>query len=112
MKRIEAIIRPERLNAVKEALLKIGIPGMTVTHVRGFGRQRGQPDWQPEKEPTGDLLNKVKIEVAAPDDRVPAIVETIIRSAHTGQIGDGKIFIAPLENAIRIRTGETGDQAL
>jgi nitrogen regulatory protein P-II 1 len=112
MKKIEAIIQPFKLEPVKEALHKLSVQGMTVTEVKGFGRQKGLREVYRGMEYRVDFLPKVKIEVAAPDDKVQVITEAIITSARTGRIGDGKIFIFPLEEVIRIRTGETGDQAL
>ncbi len=112
MKKIEAIIQPFKLEPVKEALHKLSVQGMTVTEVKGFGRQKGLREVYRGMEYRVDFLPKVKIEVAAPDDKVQAIIDTIIDKARTGRIGDGKIFVFPLEEVIRIRTGETGDQAL
>ncbi|MDN5873651.1 MAG: P-II family nitrogen regulator [Sinobacteraceae bacterium] len=112
MKMIVAIIKPFRLDAVREALADIGIQGMTVTEVRGFGRQKGHTELYRGAEYTVDLLPKIKIEVALGDDRVETAVDTISKSAKTGQIGDGKIFVYELEQTIRIRTGETGAGAV
>ena len=112
MKKIEAIIKPFKLDDVKEALTEIGIVGMTVTEVRGFGRQKGHTELYRGSEYTVDFLPKVKIEVVLADDQVDAAVEAIINAAKTGKIGDGKIFITPVEQAIRIRTGETGTDAI
>ena len=112
MKKIEAIIKPFRLTNVKEALNEIGIQGMTVTEVKGFGRQKGHTEIYRGSEYTVDFLPKVKIEIVLADAQVKSATEAIIKSAHTGNIGDGKIFILPLDNAIRIRTEDQGDNAV
>jgi len=112
MKKIESIIRPHLLDAVKNALQEIGIVGMTVSEVRGFGRQKGHTETYRGTEYRVDFLPKVKIEVALPDELVAAALDVIVKTAHTGKFGDGKIFVTPLEDAVRIRTGERGDQAL
>ena len=112
MKKIEAIIKPFKLTEVKEALNEIGIQGMTVSEVKGFGRQKGHTEIYRGSEYTVDFLPKVKIEITLPDSLVKQAAECIQRSAHTGKIGDGKIFILPVENAIRIRTDEQGDNAV
>jgi nitrogen regulatory protein PII len=112
MKKIEAIIKPFRLEEVKEALAGLGIEGMTVTEVKGFGRQKGHTEIYRGSEYTVDFLPKIKVEVVLPDERVKEAVDAIIKAAKTGKIGDGKVFITGIENAIRIRTGETGDQAV
>ena len=112
MKKIEAIIKPFRLDEVKEALQEVGLQGMTVTEVKGFGRQKGQTEIYRGAEYSTNMLPKVKIEVAAPDDLVGQIVETIQQTASTEAIGDGKIFVLDLASAVRIRTGESGDTAL
>ncbi|MEJ5330159.1 MAG: P-II family nitrogen regulator [Desulfobaccales bacterium] len=112
MKKIEAIIQPFKLEAVKEALHGISVQGMTVTEVKGFGRQKGLREVYRGMEYQVDFLPKVKIEVIAPDDKVDTIVETIMTAARTGRIGDGKIFVYPVAQVIRIRTGETGDAAI
>lgn len=112
MKRIEAIIRPARFEAVKEALSDIGIYGMTITDVRGFGRQQGHTEKYRGSTYTTNLLPKIKIEIVAPDARVDEIVSAIIEAAQTGEIGDGKIFISDVEEVVRIRTGERGEAAL
>jgi len=112
MKKIEAIIQPFKLEAVKEALHGISVQGMTVTEVKGFGRQKGLREVYRGMEYQVDFLPKVKIEVVAPDDKVELIVETIMKQARTGRIGDGKIFVYPVAEVIRIRTGETGEGAL
>ncbi len=112
MKKIEAIVQPFKVEPVKEALHKISIQGMTVTEVKGFGRQKGIREVYRGMEYQVDFLPKVKIEVVAPDEKVKAGVETIINHARTGRIGDGKIFVYPVEEVIRIRTGETGEEAV
>ena len=109
---ITAIIKPFKLDDVRDALGDIGVTGMTVTEVRGFGRQKGHTELYRGAEYVVDFLPKVKIEVAVPDDRTEAVVEAITEAAVSGRIGDGKIFVTSLEQAIRIRTGEEGDQAL
>ena len=112
MKMISAIIKPFKLDDVREALSQIGVQGITVTEVKGFGRQKGHTELYRGAEYVVDFLPKVKIEAAVSDDMVDRVVEAITKTAQTGKIGDGKIFICNLENAIRIRTGEMGDQAL
>jgi nitrogen regulatory protein P-II 1 len=112
MKKIEAIIQPFRLEPVKEALHKLSVMGMTVTEVKGFGRQKGLREVYRGMEYQVDFLPKVKIEVVTSDDKVKEITEAIIAHARTGRVGDGKIFIYPLAEVIRIRTGETGDAAV
>ncbi|WP_022853333.1 P-II family nitrogen regulator [Thermodesulfatator atlanticus] len=112
MKKIEAIIKPFKLEEVKEALAEIGIKGMTVSEVKGFGRQKGHREIYRGAEYIVDFLPKVKIELIVDDDQVEKVVETIINSARTGKIGDGKIFILPVEDVIRIRTGERGPEAV
>jgi nitrogen regulatory protein P-II 1 len=112
MKKIEAIIQPFKLEAVKDALHGISVQGMTVTEVKGFGRQKGLREVYRGMEYQVDFLPKVKIEVVAPDDKVETIVETIMKEARTGRIGDGKIFVYPVAEVIRIRTGETGEGAV
>ena len=112
MKLITAIIKPFKLEEVKEALSEIGIEGMTVTEVKGFGRQKGHTEIYRGSEYTVDFLPKVKLEIAVADDIVQKTVETIIKAAKTGKIGDGKIFVAPLDEIIRIRTDERGDAAV
>ena len=112
MKRIEAIIRPIRFEAVKEALNDIGVYGMTITDVRGFGRQQGHTEKYRGSTYTLNLLPKIKLEVVVPDERVEEVVSVIIEAAQTGEIGDGKIFIAEVADAVRIRTGERGEAAL
>ena len=112
MKKIEAIIKPFKLDEVKEALQELGIQGLSVTEVKGFGRQKGHTELYRGAEYVVDFLPKVKIEVAITDDLLDAGIEAIISSAKTDKIGDGKIFVSNLEQAIRIRTGESGDDAL
>ena len=112
MKKVEAIIQPFRLEPVKEALHDISVKGMTITEVKGFGTQKGIREVYRGMEYQVDFLPKVKIEVVASDDKVQTVVETIVKNARTGRIGDGKIFIYPVAEVIRIRTGETGDEAV
>lgn len=112
MKKIEAIIKPFKLDDVKEALHEIGLQGMTVTDVRGFGRQKGHTELYRGAEYVVDFLPKVKIEIVTTDALAQRAVEAIAQAAHSGRIGDGKIFVYSVENAIRIRTGETGDEAI
>ena len=112
MKKIEAIIQPFRLEPVKEALHGINVEGMTVTEVKGFGRQKGLREVYRGMEYQVDFLPKVKIEIVASDDKVKLILDTIVEKARTGRIGDGKIFVYPVMEVIRIRTGETGDEAV
>ena len=112
MKMIVAIIKPFRLDAVREALAEIGVQGMTVTEVRGFGRQKGHTELYRGAEYVVDLLPKVKLEVALPPEMVDKAVDAIIKSAKTGQIGDGKIFVYDLGQTVRIRTGESGADAI
>ena len=112
MKKIEAIIRHYKLEEVKDALTAVGVQGMTVAEVSGFGRQKGHKEQYRGAEYTVDFLPKRKIEVVVADDRFKEVVDTILRTARTGQIGDGKIFVYDVAEMIRIRTGETGDSAL
>ena len=112
MKKIEAIIKPFKLDEVKEALAKVGIEGMTVTEVKGFGRQKGHTELYRGAEYVVEFLPKVKVEILVANERAPAIAKAIEDSARSGQIGDGKIFILPVEEALRIRTGERGASAL
>lgn len=112
MKKIEAIIRHFKLEDVKNALSEHGIAGMTITEVRGFGRQKGHSETYRGTEYAVDFVPKVKVEVAVSDDQSQAAIDTIIKAAQTGQIGDGKIFVSELSESIRIRTGETGSEAL
>ena len=112
MKLVKAIIKPFKLDDVREALSEIGIQGITVSEVKGFGRQKGHTELYRGAEYKIDFLPKVKIETVVSDDKVETVVNTIRESANTGKIGDGKIFVLPIEQAIRIRTGETSDEAL
>jgi|TARA_A100001037_G_scaffold306135_1_gene349459 nitrogen regulatory protein P-II 1 len=112
MKLIKAIIKPFKLEEVKDALAEIGVEGMTVSEVKGFGRQKGHTEIYRGSEYTVDFLPKVKIEVAVSDESAPKVVESIVTSAQTGKIGDGKVFVLPVEEAVRIRTGEKGDEAI
>ena len=112
MKKIEAIIKPFKLEDVKEALAEIGVEGMTVTEVKGFGRQKGHTEIYRGSEYTVDFLPKVKFDLVVPDERVDIAMKAIIKSAKTGKIGDGKIFVTHIEEAIRIRTEERGEQAV
>jgi len=112
MKKVEAVIKPFKLDDVKEALNELGIVGMTVTEVRGFGRQKGHTELYRGSEYTIDFLPKVKVEVVVPDHVVEKVVSVICRTAKTGSIGDGKVFVLPIGEAIRIRTGETGESAV
>ena len=112
MKKIEAIIKPFKLDEVKDALAAIGVEGMTITEVKGFGRQKGHTEIYRGSEYTVDFLPKVKIEIAIPDEKVNDAVAAIIEGARTGKIGDGKIFISPLEEVVRIRTEDRGAQAI
>jgi nitrogen regulatory protein P-II 1 len=112
MKKIEAIIKPFKLDEVKEALQEIGVQGLSVIEVKGFGRQKGHTELYRGAEYVVDFLPKVKIEVVLPDDQVEAAVDAIVSAAKTDKIGDGKIFVSDISQAIRIRTGEEGDEAL
>ena len=112
MKKIEAIIKPFKLDEVKDALAAVGVEGMTITEVKGFGRQKGHTEIYRGSEYTVDFLPKLKMEIVLPDDQIDATVAAIIGAARTGNIGDGKIFVLPLEQATRIRTDEKGDNAL
>lgn len=112
MKKIEAIIKPFKLDEVKEALTEIGIQGMTATDVKGFGRQKGHTELYRGAEYVVDFLPKVKLEIIVPSDLAPRVVEVIEKTAKTGRIGDGKIFVTALEEVIRIRTGERGPDAI
>jgi nitrogen regulatory protein P-II 1 len=112
MKKIEAIIKPFKMEDVKEALTEIGIEGMTVSEVKGFGRQKGHTEIYRGSEYTVDFLPKVKFEIVVADDRVQRAVETIVEAARTGKIGDGKVLVVPIEQAVRIRTEERGEAAI
>ena len=112
MKKIEAVIKPFKLDEVREALSEVGITGLTVTEVKGFGRQKGHTELYRGAEYVVDFLPKVKIEVVVADATVEAVVEAIVKAARTGKIGDGKIFVTGVEQVVRIRTGETNEQAV
>lgn len=112
MKKIEAVIKPFKLDEVKEALNDIGVQGLTVSEVKGFGRQKGHTELYRGTEYVVDFLPKIKMEIVTSDELAPKIVAAIMEAAKTGKIGDGKIFILPVEDAVRIRTGETGEEAL
>ncbi len=112
MKLITAIIRPFKLDTVREALAQVGVSGLTVTEVKGFGRQKGHTELYRGAEYAVDFLPKLKIETAVPDERVEVVIEAIIQAARTDKVGDGKIFVLPLEGVVRIRTGELDDSAL
>ncbi len=112
MKKIEAIIKPFKLDEVREALSEIGVNGLTVTEVKGFGRQKGHTELYRGAEYVVDFLPKIKLELVVAESIVESAVDAIIKAAHTGKIGDGKIFVSPVEQVIRIRTGETGESAV
>lgn len=112
MKLVTAIIKPFKLDEVREAITELGIQGLTVTEVKGFGRQKGHTELYRGAEYVVDFLPKIKVEIGAADDQVDPLIEAITRAANTGKIGDGKIFVTHLEQSIRIRTGETGIEAL
>ena len=112
MKKLEAIIKPFKLDDVKEALAAVGVEGMTVTEVKGFGRQKGHTEIYRGSEYTVDFLPKIKLELVLADNVVDDAVKAIVKAAKTGKIGDGKVFVSPIENAIRIRTEETGEAAV
>jgi nitrogen regulatory protein P-II 1 len=112
MKKVEAIIKPFKLDEVKEALSSVGVQGLTVSEVKGFGRQKGHTELYRGAEYVVDFLPKVKLEIIVSDDMAAQVVETIERAARTGRIGDGKIFVMPMEEVVRIRTGERGPNAL
>jgi len=112
MKKIEAIIKPFKLDDVKDAVTKVGVLGMTVSEVRGFGRSLGQREVYRGAEYVVDLIPKLKLEVVVNDDQVESVVEAIVAAAFTGKIGDGKVFVIPVEDAVRIRTGERGPMAI
>ncbi len=112
MKKIEAIIKPFKLDDVKEALNGIGIKGMTVSEVKGYGRQKGHTEIYRGAEYIVDFLPKIKIEIIVAADQVDTVIETITKTSRTGKIGDGKIFVLPIERVIRVRTGETGQEAI
>jgi nitrogen regulatory protein P-II 1 len=112
MKKVEAVVRPHLLDAVKAALQDVGIVGMTITEVKGFGRQKGHTETYRGSEYKVDFLPKVKIDVVVPDEIVEKVVEAVLKTAKTGKFGDGKIFVTSLDNVVRIRTGERGEDAL
>lgn len=112
MKKIEAIVRPFKLDDVREALSEIGVRGMTLTEVKGYGRQKGHTELYRGSEYKIDFLPKIKIEIIAKDSMVENIVETLIKAARTGQVGDGKIFVLPVDDVIRVRTEESGEDAI
>ena len=112
MKKVEAIIKPFKLDEVKESLSSIGVQGLTVSEVKGFGRQKGHTELYRGAEYVVDFLPKVKLEIIVKDEQVSQVVETITKAAKTGRIGDGKIFVLPVEEVVRIRTGERGEGAL
>src|SRR3954467_1246122 len=112
MKKIEAVIKPHKLDDVKTALTQVGVQGLTVSEVRGFGRQKGHKEQYRGAEYTVDFLPKVKLEVVVADDEAKKVIDTIVQTARTGGIGDGKIFVTNLEELVRIRTGETGEIAI
>jgi nitrogen regulatory protein P-II 1 len=112
VKKIEAVVKPFKSEAVREALIEIGVEGMTMSEVKGFGRQKGHSEIYRGSEYTVDFLPKVKFEVVIADDRVGRAVDAILNAAKTGKIGDGKIFVTPVEEAVRIRTGERGPEAV
>ncbi|MDX9697967.1 MAG: P-II family nitrogen regulator [Rhodocyclaceae bacterium] len=112
MKKIEAVIKPFKLDEVREALSEVGINGLTVTEVKGFGRQKGHTELYRGAEYVVDFLPKIKVEIVLSDDLVDQAVEAIIKAARTGKIGDGKIFVTNVEQIVRIRTGETGEEAI
>jgi len=112
MKKIEAVIKPFKLDEVREALSEVGITGLTVTEVKGFGRQKGHTELYRGAEYVVDFLPKIKVEIVLADDLVEQAVDAIIKAAHTGKIGDGKIFVMPVEQVVRIRTGETDEAAI
>ena len=112
MKVVEAIVKPFKLDEIKEALTKSGVQGMTVEEVKGFGRQKGHTELYRGAEYSVDFLPKVRIQILVPDDKVARVVELVSESARTGKIGDGKIFVTPVDEVIRIRTGERGEDAI
>ncbi|BBD76909.1 P-II family nitrogen regulator [Hydrogenophilus thermoluteolus] len=112
MKKVEAVIKPFKLDEVREALSEVGVNGLTVTEVKGFGRQKGHTELYRGAEYVVDFLPKVKVEVVVPDEMVEAVVDAIVKAARTGKIGDGKVFVSPVEQVIRIRTGELNESAI
>ena len=112
MKQVTAIIKPFKLDEVRESLAELGVTGLNVTEVKGFGRQKGHTELYRGAEYVVDFLPKIKVEVVVADDRVEPVIDAIVKAAHTGKIGDGKIFVSPIEQVIRIRTGETNESAV
>ncbi|GAB6049892.1 P-II family nitrogen regulator [Hydrogenophilus islandicus] len=112
MKKVEAVIKPFKLDEVREALSEVGVNGLTVTEVKGFGRQKGHTELYRGAEYVVDFLPKVKVEVVVPDELVDQVIDAIVKAARTGKIGDGKIFVTPVEQVIRIRTGEVNEAAI
>lgn len=112
MKKIEAIVRPHRMDEVREALHEIGVKGMTITEVKGIGRQKGHTETYRGSEYEINFVPKIKIEIVVPDEQLQKVIATVIRTAKTGEVGDGKIFVQPIEDAIRVRTEESGESAL
>jgi nitrogen regulatory protein P-II 1 len=112
VKKVEAIIKPFKLDEVKEALAEVGVQGLTVAEVKGFGRQKGHTELYRGAEYVVDFLPKIKVEVVIPDDQVRQVVDAIVRAAKTGRIGDGKVFVLPVDEVVRIRTGEAGADAI
>lgn len=112
MKQVTAIIKPFKLDEVRESLAEVGVSGLTVTEVKGFGRQKGHTELYRGAEYVVDFLPKIRVEMVVADDRVEGVIDAIVKAARTGKIGDGKIFVSPVEQAIRIRTSESGDAAL
>ena len=112
MKKIEAVVKPFKLDEVREALSELGVTGLTVTEVKGFGRQKGHTELYRGAEYVVDFLPKVKVEVIVPSNLADRAIEAIVKAARTGKIGDGKIFVTPIENVVRIRTGESGESAI
>ena len=112
MKQITAVVKPFKLEEVREALADVGVSGLTVTEVKGFGRQKGHTELYRGAEYVVDFVPKIKLETAVPDARVDVVIDAIVESARTDKVGDGKIFVTPLDHAVRIRTGEIGDDAL
>jgi nitrogen regulatory protein P-II 1 len=112
VKKVEAIIKPFKLDEVKEALAEVGVQGLTAAEVKGFGRQKGHTELYRGAEYVVDFLPKIKVEVVVPDERVRQVVEAIVRAARTGRIGDGKVFVLPVDEVVRIRTGEQGSDAI
>ena len=112
MKKIEAIIKPFKLDEVKDALQAIDVQGITVSEVKGYGRQKGHTELYRGAEYVVDFVPKIKLETVVEDERVEQVIETIVQTAHTGKIGDGKIFVSPIDDAVRIRTGERGEDAI